>query len=125
MSEPTHALVLAAEMGATVVEFIILRGDLTKTTKAYSKWLKDVETKDWIKIPGELPVAVKSRTVVGLRIVEIPAEVLKSEKIQKKWAGDPRRNQWMNQFMNQAQGFSSKLEEASGTDLLDKGYKGD
>lgn len=122
MKQPTHALVLAVEMGAQVIEFIVTRGTEIQVVRAFAKWHKDINSKPWLKIPGELPTSIKASAAVGLWVVEIPEHVLKSEAIQKKWAGDPRRNQWMNQFVNGAQNFGQKLEKDS-VDILDQGLK--
>jgi hypothetical protein len=122
MAKETYALVLDAASGGVGATYELERGTKTRVTKAHKTWLSRIKRSDWITIPEALPVSLRTNTVVSLRAVLLTPEQLKVEEIKKRWAGDPRRAAYMEQFLNGTRNFDQQFEQ-EGPDLLDQGFK--
>jgi hypothetical protein len=124
MAKDTYALVLDAVAGSVVASYDIMRGTKTQAVKAHKTWMSKIKRSDWITIPEDLPVNLRTSTAVSLRVVMIPAEVLRGKEIQKKYGGDPRRAAYLENLINGSRNFEKQFEERdSGPDLLDQGLK--
>ena len=112
----THALILDTAQGS----FSLVQDSETKVNKAFKVWLAKIKKSDWIEVPSntDLPNALQTGSLVGLRVVEIPPQVRKN----LKKLNDPR----MQAFLDKADNFASKFEDEdtdTGVDILDGGYK--
>lgn len=124
MAKETYALVLDAASGGVGATYELERGAKTKVTKAHKTWLSRIKRSDWITVPESLPVVLRTSIVVSLRVTLITPEQLRAEAITEKWAGDPRRAAYMEQFINGTRNFDQQFEEKEqGPDLLDQGFK--
>ena len=126
MAKDTYALILDAVAGSVVASYELVRGTQAKTVKAHKTWMAKIKRSDWISIPEDLPVMLRSSTVVSLRVVMIPPEILKGEALEKKYAGDPRRAEYLQNLINGARNFDQQFTEErdkEGSDLLDQGFK--
>lgn len=121
VAKPTHMLILEVSAGSQVVPIEISRGTLKTMMTAYKKWKAKIEAQKLIDIPADLPASVGTSTILSLRVTTMPDYVTKADKLNKKWAGDPKRAKYMQQFIGNAQTVEQQAEE--GIDLLDQGYK--
>lgn len=119
----SHILVLEVSAGKDVVPVELDRGDLTKMKVAWKRWRKKIESQKLLDIPAEFPAAICTDRLLSLRVTSLPDAVVKSEEIEKKWEGDSKHAQYMQNFMKGAR--SIEQASAEGIDILDKGYKAD